>query len=89
MWMNMIPRLSFFQLVKIFSAGFLGCALLLSVLSLGTVLLFPSFVTDTLDMSIHEFFHDVFYFFGVLGIIVTPLMLAGAWGVLELLRQKV
>ena len=84
-----MPRLSFLQLTKIFAAGFLGYALLLSVLSLGTALLFPSFVKGRLDMSIHTFFETVFYYFGVLGLIATPLMLTGAWCVLRFVRKRV
>jgi hypothetical protein len=59
-----MPRLTFFQLTKVFAAGFLGYALLISALSCGTALLFPSFIkTGWFDMSIHEFFKTIFYFF--------------------------
>ena len=84
-----MPKLSFIQLTKIFVAGFLGYALLVSILSLGTALLFPSFIKGSpLDMSIGTFFQDVFYFFGFLGIIATLLMLVGAWFVLRIFRRK-
>jgi hypothetical protein len=84
-----MPRLSFFQLTKIFAAGFLGYAAILAILSVGTALLFPSFVKSRLDMSIHTFYESIFYFFGFLGGVSTFLMLIGAWCVLRLFRHGV
>ena len=82
-------KLSFGQLTKIFAAGLLGYALLVSFLSLGTALLFPSFIKGyPLDMSIHTFFESVFYVFGILGVILATLMLAGAWCILRVFRKK-
>jgi hypothetical protein len=81
-------KLSFLQLTKIFAAGFLGYALLVSFLTLATALLFPAFIKGyPLDMSIHTFFETVFYFFGMLGVIAATLMLAGAWCILRVFRK--
>jgi len=84
-----MPTLSLFQLAKVFAAGFVGYALFISVLSVGTAVAFPDFVKARLDMSLHEFFRMVFYYFGLLGLIATPLMLIGAWGFSRLFRPRV
>jgi hypothetical protein len=82
-----MPTLSFSQLAKVFAAGFVGYALVISLLSLATAVAFPDFVKGRMDMSLHEFFRMVFYYFGVLGLIATPLMLIGAWGLLRVFRK--
>ena len=85
-----MPRLTFIQLTKVFAAGFLGYALLIAVLSFGTALLFPSYIkSGWIDMSIHEFLKTVFFWFGVFGVIATPLMLFGAWCILRWFRRRV
>ena len=81
---TIMPRLTFFQLTKIFAAGFLGYALLVMLLSVGTALLFPGFVKGWLDRSIGTFYHEVFAYFGFFGIVSAVLMLVGAWGILRL-----
>jgi len=84
-----MPKLTFLQLAKIFAAGFFGYALLISVAAVGIALLFPSFVKNgPLDMSIHNFLHEVFYYLGGFGIIATLLMLPGAWCILRLFRSR-
>jgi hypothetical protein len=85
-----MPKLSFLQLTKVFVAGFLGYALLVAVLSFGTALFFPSYIkSGWLDMSIHEFLKAIFFYFGILGAIATPLMLVGAWCILRLFSGRV
>lgn len=84
-----MPKLSFFQLAKIFLAGFLGYAVLLCLLAVGTVIVFPRFVRGNLDMSPDTFYQMVFYYLGVSVLIATPLMLGGAWCVLRLFRRRV
>lgn len=83
-----MSRLSFFELAKVFGAGFLGYALLVTCLSVGTALFFPSYLTGGwLDMSIHEFFRTMFDYFGLFGLLATPMMLIGAWCILRLFRR--
>jgi hypothetical protein len=83
-----MPRLSLFQLLKIFAAGFLGYALFVLILSVGTATLFPGFVKGWLDRSIHTFYQDVITYFGFFGIVAAVLMLIGAWCVLRLTGRK-
>jgi hypothetical protein len=85
-----MPRLTFIQLTKVFAVGFLGYALLIAVLCLGTALLFPSYIKGgRIDMSIHEFLKTMFICFGGFGVIATSLMLIGAWGLLRVFRERV
>ena len=84
-----MPKLSFFQLAKIFTAGFLGYALLVSLLSWCTVVYYPLFIKgNPLDMSVHAFLSIVFYYFFVFGFVIAALMLVGAWCVLRILSRK-
>lgn len=83
-----MPRLSFIEVVKIFSAGFLGYALFVLILSVGTATLFPGFVKGRLDRSIYTFYQDVFAYFGFFGIVAAVLMLIGAWCILRLTGRK-
>jgi hypothetical protein len=84
-----MPRLSFLQLTKIFAVGILGYALLLCILSIGTVILFPNYVRGTLDVSPGNLYQTVFYFLGVPVLIASPFMLAAAWCVLHLFKKRV
>lgn len=79
-----MPKLTFFQLTKIFVAGFLGYALLVLLLSVGAANFFPGFVKGRLDMSIGTFYHEVFIYFGFFGMVSALLMLVGAWCILGL-----
>ena len=83
-----MPTLSFFQLAKIFAAGFFGYAILLCLLTVGTVVLFPLYVSGDLDMSPDTLYRMVFYYLGVPVLIATSVMLVAAWGVLRFLRRR-
>jgi hypothetical protein len=82
-----MPKLSFYQLTKIFGAGLLGYALFIGVLSLGTALFFPNVIKTKIDMSIHEFLKSVLVYFGLLGLFATILLLLCAWCVLRVTRR--
>lgn len=84
-----MPALSFFQLARIFIAGFVGYSILLCLSAIGTVVLFPRFVRVDLDMSYDTFYLMVFCYLGVSVFIATPLMLGAAWCGLRLLRGRV
>lgn len=83
-----MPTLSFLQLAKIFAVGFLGYAVLLCLLAVGTVVLFPHFVSHRLDMSSDTFYQMVFYYLGAPVLMATPLMLVAGWGLLCLFRRR-
>jgi hypothetical protein len=82
-----MPTLSFLQLAKIFAVGFLGYAVLLCLLALGTVALFPLYVSGRLDMSPGTLYMMVFYYLGVPGLAAASVMLVTAWSVLRLSRR--
>jgi hypothetical protein len=84
-----MPRLSLFQLTKVFAAGFLGYAVLVTLFSVGIALLFPSYIIARFDMSIDTFLELLFVYLGFLGAMATFLMLIGAWVVLRLFRRGV
>ncbi len=83
-----MPKLSFFQLTKIFVAGFIGYALLVSLLSITLAVVFPHYIVRRFDMSIDTFFLMVSWYFGIFGIVATFLMLIGAWAVLRFSRLR-
>jgi len=83
-----IPKLTFFQLTKVFGAGFLGYALLVTLGSISAAVIFPDYVKLRFDMSIHTFLEMVFFYCGFFGLVATSLMLIGAWFILRLFRPK-
>jgi hypothetical protein len=83
-----MPKLTFFQLTKVFLAGFIGYALLISVASITVAVIFPDYVKLRFDMSIDTFLEMIFFYFGFLGLVATCLMLIGAWGILRLVRRR-
>ena len=84
-----MPLLSLFQLTKVFAAGFVGYAMVVSLVSVGTAAFFPGYIKGRLDMSIELFFWMVFYYFGAFGIFVTALMVVSAWCILRLWRRRI
>ena len=83
-----MPKLSFFQLTKVFAAGFIGYAVLVSLVSVGAAVVFPEFVKAQFDMSIRTFLETIVFYFGFFGLIATPLMLIGAWCILRLVKHR-
>ena len=83
-----MPKLSFFQLTKVFVAGFIGYALLISLASIAAAVIYPDYIKLRFDMSIDTFLEMVFFHFGFLGLIATSLMLICAWAILRLLRPR-
>ena len=83
-----MPKLSFLQLTRIFIAGFIGYAVLGSLVIIGAAVVFPDYVKGRFDMDIYNFLKMMFVYSGVFGLTVTPFMLIGARGILRLLRPR-
>jgi len=83
-----MPKLSFFQLTKVFVAGFIGYAVLLCLITIAVGVVFPDYVKLRFDMSIDTFLEMVFFYFGIFGFIATFLMLIGAWCILRLVSPR-
>jgi hypothetical protein len=84
-----MPKLSFSQLTKVFGAGFVGYALLVTFGSISTAVIFPEYVKLRFDMLIHTFLESVLFYFGFFGLFATCLgLLLLVRGIIGLFRGK-
>ena len=75
---EVMPKLTFLQLVKVFAAGLFGYLVILITLSLMIELFFPHFMRSVLDFSPREFL-KLPIFFGVVGTVLATISLIAAW----------